>query len=72
MAKAFLLWGTFMEVSMMDMTLLNIEKILGERLRELPLCDEDLYDSEHLDFLEEEDVITPLESAFMHGYLRED
>ena len=56
----------------MDITLRNIERITGERLRELPLCDEDLYDQDHLDLLEEEDVITPFESAFMHGYLRED
>ncbi len=61
-----------MEVSTMDITLVNIERITGERLRELPLCDEDVYDLDHLDILEEEDEITPLESAFMHGYLRGD
>jgi len=56
----------------MNMSMGEIERITAEKLRGLPLCDEDLYDIEHVEALEEEDEISPLDSAFMHGYLQED
>ena len=56
----------------MDMNMGNIERITGERLRGLPLREEDLYDKDHLEFLEEEDDITAADSGFMRGYLHGD
>lgn len=56
----------------MNMSMGEIERITAEKLRGLPLCDEDLYDMEHLEVLEEEDDLPAADSGFMHGYLQED
>ena len=70
MALAFPFGGIYFKGGgIMDMTIPNIEKITGERLRGLPLCDEDIYSAEHLDFMEDDDEITSLEGGFMRGYL---
>ncbi len=56
----------------MDMTMVNIERITGEKLRGLPLCEEDIYSVEHLELMEDDDEISAVEGGFMRGYLGED
>ena len=56
----------------MDMTMNEIERITGERLRGLPLCEEDIYNIEQIERLEEGDEISSAEGGFMRGYLESD
>lgn len=54
-----------------DLSHENIEKITGERLRNLSTdsINTDFYDKDSLECLEENDEISAIESGFMNGYL---
>ena len=49
---------------------LAIERITSERLRNLDIGDDEtFYDLRSIEYLEENDEISPFESGFMCGYL---
>ncbi len=53
----------------MDINRREIEEITAEKLRHLPLCEEDVYSIEWLDFAEEEDDVSVVDSGFMRGFV---
>jgi len=61
--------GEYLEVNTVNIQMPYIEQVTAQRLRELPLCDEDIYCIEEIEVMEEEDELTPSEGGFMMGYL---
>lgn len=53
----------------MDMTMAQIEYLTAQRLRQLPLGEDDLYSVDSLEELEDEDLLDPADAGFMLGYL---
>ena len=57
------------EVESMDMTMAQIEYLTAQRLRQLPLGEDDLYSVDSLEELEDDDLLDPADAGFMLGYL---
>ena len=71
MAPAFPSLLGDVEVNNMNINRTYIEQITGERLRQLPLCEEDIYSIEGIEWMEEDDEISALEGGFMIGYVED-